>query len=228
MIWGILPAAGSGSRMSLDVPKQYLSLGSKTVLETSLWRLLEHPLVEGVVVGINDQDKRWKSLTLNTDKPILRAQGGQHRSDTVTSCLQRLKNYGKQDQWVAVHDAARPCLRAADLDRLIRAALNHPVGAILASPVSDSLKCSDDGEHISGSVNRESLWQAQTPQIFRLEALLNALTKAAVELNITDESSAMENQGLYAALVKGSSDNIKITQPGDLQLAIHILAAQGL
>ncbi|CAH0538581.1 2-C-methyl-D-erythritol 4-phosphate cytidylyltransferase [Vibrio marisflavi] len=219
----IVPAAGVGSRMKADRPKQYLAIGKKTILEHTVDKLLSHPRVSKVVIAVSDQDPYYEKLSLNECKDVIRVSGGNERADSVLSAL----NYVTENQlteWVMVHDAARPCVRHSDLDKLIQQATAHQVGGIMASPVRDTMKRSGKGQNIEHTVERTSLWHALTPQMFRSEqlksALENALNSGAV---ITDEASAIEWAGFQPLLVQGRADNIKITQPEDLELATFYL-----
>lgn len=218
-ITAIVPAAGVGSRMQADRPKQYLLLNNKTVLEHTVDRLLAHAHVDKVVIAIGEHDPYFSQLPLAQHPRVIQAVGGKERADTVLNAL-RLVMEQALSEWVMVHDAARPCVRHHDISQLIQQALAHPVGAILASPVRDTMKRGDDGGHIDHTVERHRLWHALTPQMFRCIPLLKALELAVSEQQvITDEASAFEYQGLAPLLVQGRADNIKITQPEDLALA---------
>ncbi|GGB52947.1 2-C-methyl-D-erythritol 4-phosphate cytidylyltransferase [Oceanisphaera marina] len=210
----IVPAAGVGSRMAADRPKQYLTLAGSTVLEQTLMRLLEHPAIGQIIVATAEQDPWFSQLLLARHPRILRVNGGRERADSVLNALQEVET-GQ----VLVHDAARPCLRRADLDAVMTAGL-HPQGAILASRVRDTMKRGNGQGAIATSVSRDELWHALTPQCFATASLQQALTEAlAAGATITDEASAMEWAGFHPQLVEGRSDNIKITRPEDLALA---------
>ncbi|MDA0149973.1 2-C-methyl-D-erythritol 4-phosphate cytidylyltransferase [Vibrio sp. LaRot3] len=218
-IVAIVPAAGVGSRMQADRPKQYLTIDHQTVLEHTVEKLLSHSQVSKVIVAITDGDPYFPQLSISSHPDVIRVSGGKERADSVLSGL----NYVAENQlaeWVMVHDAARPCVREHDLTTLIQVSMQHPVGGILASPVRDTMKRANGGQDIDHTVDREALWHALTPQMFKTELLTQALSEAlAANAVITDEASALEWQGLSPALVKGYSDNIKITQPEDLALA---------
>lgn len=215
----IVPAAGVGSRMQADRPKQYLTIHNKTVLEHTIATLLAHPNIDRVVVAVSDDDPYYFALPLATNPNVIRVSGGQERADSVLSALQYVLA-NSLGEWVLVHDAARPCLTFADIDRLITTAKEHPVGAILAAPVRDTMKRADGENNIDHTVDRVGLWHALTPQMFRAKPLFEALSDALdQQVIITDEASAMEWQGLHPALVAGRADNLKITQPEDLALA---------
>ena len=218
--WAVVPAAGIGNRMGAAMPKQYLPLAGRTVIEHSLGTLLNHPRIGGVVVVIGGTDTRWDTLRLAARKPLLRATGGEERCQSVLNGLQSLQTHARPNDWVLVHDAARPCLRTADLDRLIDTLTDDPVGGLLAMPVRDTMKRADGAGRISATVERSGLWHAQTPQMFRLGLLLEAL-RAVLQrhLFVTDEAAAVEALGLAPRVVEGHADNIKITHPEDLALA---------
>lgn len=228
--WAIIPAAGVGRRMQADRPKQYLSLGSKTVIEHTLDRLLSMPAIRGVVLAISEGDEYWPALNYQSDKPLLIAQGGRERSDSVLNALQLLQQQltGKQTVWALVHDAARPCVRTADIQNLIDQASTEQ-GGLLALPVRDTMKRAGEGDAIDHTVEREGLWHALTPQMFRLDLLLAALSQAQQQqLAITDDASAMELAGYRPQLIEAHEDNIKITRAFDLQLAQLYLQQQQL
>lgn len=215
----IVPAAGVGSRMKADRPKQYLTLLGKTVLEHTLEQLLAHPNIAQVVVALSLDDPYFCDLPLANHPRVIRVNGGKERADSVLSALEYVCQH-QLGEWVLVHDAARPCVTHADISQLIATAMAHPVGAILAAPVRDTMKRGDGLQQIEHTVDRSALWHALTPQMFRAEplrAVLNtALQQQAV---ITDEASAFEWCGKKPALVTGRADNLKITQPEDLALA---------
>lgn len=224
MTWAIMPAAGRGTRFGSDTPKQYLSVAGRTLIEHSLRALLGHPDVDGVVVALSPDDPYWAGWREMEGKPIYTCMGGAERADSVLAALQALPATVSEDQWVLVHDAARPCLRGVDLSRLLAIGQSDPIGAILAVPVRDTIKRADDQSRISKTESRESLWRALTPQMFRRGGLTRALQAAMrVGVVITDEAMAMERLGLKPRLVEGSEDNIKVTTPADLALAEFIL-----
>ena len=224
MTWAILPAAGRGARFGGDTPKQYLSVAGLTLIEHSLHALLGHPGVDGVMVALSPDDPYWAGWREMEGKPIYTCLGGAERADSVLAALQALPATVSEDQWVLVHDAARPCLRGVDLSRLLAIGSAEPVGAILAAPVRDTIKRDDGDGHCEGTEPRERLWRALTPQMFRRGGLTRAL-QAAMRAGgqVTDEAMAMERLGLKPRLVEGSEDNIKVTTPADLALAEHIL-----
>lgn len=226
-IWGVVPAAGLGERMGAGIPKQYLQIGGASVIQHTLEALLGHPAVTGVVVALAPADNWWQSLMLNFDKPLITTTGGASRPESVLNALERLRLVAKPQDLVMVHDAARPCVREEDLDHLIEIASKGNGGGFLATRASDTLHRSDDHLHAVASVDRSTIWQAQTPQMFRFSTLLEALG-AALERGekVTDEVSAMLAAGHQPAIVEGHRDNLKITLPEDMILAEGFLKAQ--
>jgi len=218
--WGVLPAAGVGSRMSSDIPKQYLPLCRRTVLEHSLDALLTSDLLEAVMVAVSPQDNRPLQMACFENEKVKCTAGGASRGDSVLAALIALREYASSSDWVVVHDAARPCLSQADIHSLISAVKKNGVGGILAEPIVDTVKLAYDDKEVVKTMNRNHLWRAQTPQVFRLGLLISALEEAIDGGHaITDEASAMELSGHSVQLVPGSSCNIKITLPEDLALA---------
>ncbi|MFV8460432.1 2-C-methyl-D-erythritol 4-phosphate cytidylyltransferase [Vibrio campbellii] len=219
----VVPAAGVGSRMKADRPKQYLKINGKTILEHTVDKLLAHPQVSQIVVAISDDDPYYPELPLTQNPQVIRVAGGIERADSVLSALDYIEKQQLGD-WVMVHDAARPCVQLSDIDKLISTAMSHDVGAILAAPVRDTMKRGAQGQ-IDHTVERADLWHALTPQMFRAEPLWNVLSEALQQgVSITDEASAFEWKGFSPALVAGRSDNFKITQPEDLALAEFYLS----
>ncbi len=222
-IVAVVPAAGVGSRMKADRPKQYLTINAITILEHTVNKLLSHPQVSKVVVAVSEGDPYFPELSLSQHPDVVRVKGGNERADSVLSALNYIQESGL-GEWVMVHDAARPCIQQDDIDKLIEAALSHPVGGILAAPVCDTMKRGVDGQ-IDHTVERANLWHALTPQMFRTLPLQQALTEALEQgVSITDEASAFEWKGASPALVAGRSDNFKVTQPEDLALAEFYLS----
>ncbi len=224
--WAVVPAAGVGRRMGGEVPKQYLELAGLRVIDHTILRLANHDRIDGVVVAIGAEDGYWSAPT-GARAPIETVTGGAERCHSVLRGLEHLAAKVSSDDWVLVHDAARPCLRAADIDRLLNALDNHPVGGLLGLPVSDTVKRTDAAGTVLETVPREGLWRALTPQMFRLGMLHEALTAAlAAGVLVTDEAAAMEHAGHRPKMVEGHADNIKITRPGDLALAELFLQQQ--
>ena len=225
----MVPAAGRGERFEASsgaqrLPKQYAPLAGATVLEWSLRALLLEPRIEGVVVVVAADDTRWPGLarTIGSNK-VLTAVGGASRQESVLSGLKALSGRASSEDWVLVHDAARPCLEAGEVAALIAALEAGGCGAVLAAPVVDTVKREREGA-ISETVDRQGLWRALTPQAFALGELERALEEAArSHVAVTDEAQAMELHGLRAALVQGSPFNIKVTRASDLEAAARIL-----
>ena len=217
MIWAVVPAAGSGSRFGGEVPKQYLQVAGEPLLAHTLRALLAHPGVAGVVVVLAEDDPHWPGWSALEGKPVRHCVGGESRADSVLAGLQALPDEVRADDFVLVHDAARPNLALADLGQLLERGRVDPVGAILAAPVRDTLKRAGDEGGIDRTVPRERLWRALTPQMFRRLQLSQALEKArSAGVEVTDESMAMERKGARPLLIEGREDNIKITTPADL------------
>jgi 2-C-methyl-D-erythritol 4-phosphate cytidylyltransferase len=217
--WAVIPAAGIGARMAADRPKQYLQLGGLTILEHSLACFLDHPRLKGLVISLAVDDPYWPSLGCASDSRIQRATGGKERADSVLNALLHLHAQGAHDDdWVLVHDAARPNLSRGDLDKLLHELANDPVGGLLAVPAKDTLKRADANGRVAETVDRSLIWLAYTPQMFRLGALHRALADSLVsDVAITDEASAIEWSGQSPRLIEGRADNIKVTRPEDLE-----------
>ena len=225
----VIPAAGVGSRMQADRPKQYLSLNGKTILEHTIDALLNHPLIDDVIVAISQGDEYFDQLGLR-QKPIRVVEGGKERADSVLNGILSLD----ENDWALVHDAARPCVDDADISNLLSLIGSEDVtGGILATPVRDTMKrVKPLSNIISHTEDRDGLWHALTPQLFPAMLLKRALQEGLAQgVSITDEASAMEFAGHSVAMVSGSPANIKITHPADLPLAEFYLkqklSAQG-
>ena len=227
--WAVIPAAGVGKRMGSHIPKQYLPLAGKTILEHTLSIFLKHPNINGIVVAITQGDPYWQDifkLLSDEDKQLISvASGGSERCHSVLNALHSLSNYASEDDWVLVHDAARPCLKQSDIDRLIEQLNETNNGGLLGLPMADTVKHCDNEQRVISTVDRSALWRALTPQMFPLQLLISAL-EYAIKSNalVTDEASAIELQGLKPKMVEGHPGNIKITHPGDLQLAELFMA----
>jgi 2-C-methyl-D-erythritol 4-phosphate cytidylyltransferase len=226
-IHALIPAAGQSLRFGGTIIKQYANLLGKPVMAHSIAAVQQHPLVTQVTVAISADDGLFAELVRPEMPEIHTLTGGDSRARTVLNGLQYIAANDPQADWVLVHDAARPCLSADALARLVDHAGSTGFGAILALPVSDTLKQADDNGRVSSTVDRQNLWSAQTPQLFPLQELLTAL---GVALQFgpppTDEAQAMERSGFAVGLVQGSSDNIKITRPEDLAIAEAIMQRQ--
>ncbi|HVH34448.1 MAG TPA: 2-C-methyl-D-erythritol 4-phosphate cytidylyltransferase [Tahibacter sp.] len=222
--WCVVPAAGRGRRFGGDVPKQYLRLHDKPLLLHTLERLAAHPRIAGLMLVVAADDASWvQSIVEVLGKPLLRVTGGAERADSVLAGLRALPASVAVDDCVLVHDAARPCVRAADISRLIDLAVPAG-GGLLAAPLRDTLKRADAQGRVAATEPREARWRALTPQLFPRAALEAALAAAAASgIAVTDEAMAMERAGHAPLLVEGSEDNIKVTTPADLALAEFIL-----
>jgi len=227
-LWCVVPAAGRGRRFGGDVPKQYLQLAGKPLLLQTLERLAAHPRIAGLMLVIAPDDASWEHGVIEVlGKPLLRTNGGAERADSVLAGLRALPASVAPEHAVLVHDAARPCVRAADISRLIDEA-GPAGGGLLAAPLRDTLKRADANGRVAATEPRESRWRALTPQLFARGALEAALTEAlAAGIAITDEAMAMERAGHAPLLVEGSEDNIKVTTPADLVLAEFLLRRAG-
>lgn len=212
--------------MQSATPKQYLTIAGKTILEHTLDSFTEHSAISGIVVVVSQQDQQWLELAKQYPN-IKTTEGGAERFQSVLNGLKYLSGFANNEDWVLVHDAARPCLRQSDLDKLISDLSSHEVGGLLGLPMADTVKrCNDKGQ-VDETVSRHDLWRALTPQMFRLNILKQALEQAlADDAVVTDEASAIERMGLQPQIVAGHSDNIKVTRPEDLELAQIYLAAR--
>ena len=229
-IWPIMPAAGIGSRMQASRPKQYLSLGGRFLMDHTLNTLLSYPKFEQLVLVLSNDDDYWQDSLFYSDERIIRAEGGKERCYSVLNGLQAIQDQAQPDDWVLVHDIARPCLQHSDLDKLcssLHTDLVRTHGALLATPVRDTMKRGKlvgADSTVDHSVERAQLWHALTPQVFRYQDLLGALEKCLQDnLEVTDEASAMEHCGYHPLLIEGRADNIKVTRPEDLALAEFFL-----
>ncbi|VAW53763.1 2-C-methyl-D-erythritol 4-phosphate cytidylyltransferase [hydrothermal vent metagenome] len=232
-IWAIVPAAGIGKRMQSTIPKQYLLLNERTVLECTINTLLQNKNIKGLAIALQADDVYWADVKIDSNKPVLKTAGGNERADSVLNAIEELfgyKEFNAEADWVMVHDAVRPCLRQQDIDKLVNEVGQDGNGGLLALSVRDTMKRQKAGGSssiVEETVERENLWHALTPQYFPAISLKTALQKAQQEhLTITDESSAMELAGFSPKLVQGHEDNIKITQPDDLRLASLYLQSQ--
>lgn len=227
--WAVVPAAGSGVRMGGELPKQYLPLAGRTVIEHTLQRLLDHERISGVVVAIAVHDNYFpavRSRLVDHGKPCLVVEGGAERFQSVLNALHALEQIASATDWVLVHDAVRPCIRRNDIDRLTDALQGNAVGGLLGAPLHDTIK-RVEAAHVTATLDRSLLWRALTPQMFHLKELSAALVRVQVDqLAATDECAAMEYTGVVPQIVEGASDNIKITLPQDLMLAEFYLRQQ--
>ena len=220
--YAIVPAAGNGSRMGSPQPKQYLELLGRPLIHHTLSVLCEAPEIDVVYVVLSVDDAQWAHYDWSALGSKLRPLfcGGATRADSVLGGLRAIAAEAAPGDWVLVHDATRPCLAAWHVDKLIRELAHEEVGGLLAVPVADTLKRADAHRHVLETVARDSLWQAQTPQMFRYVMLRRALE---AHKDVTDEASAIEAAGLRPRLVQGDATNLKVTYPLDLHLAEWIL-----
>jgi 2-C-methyl-D-erythritol 4-phosphate cytidylyltransferase len=221
--WLIVPAAGVGRRLGEQMPKQYLPIHGRTLLEWSLAPFRSDPRCSGTVVALAPSDPYWSTVEKRLGN-VKVAEGGAQRSHSVRNALAALQEQVDPDDWVLVHDAARPCLPAADLNRLLERLESHPVGGLLAAPAADTLKATGDDLQVVRTVDRSGLWRALTPQMFRYGRLCEALDAAFAAGRLpTDESQAIEWLGDRPQIVAGSAANLKVTSPEDLLVASALL-----
>ena len=225
-LWAVVPAAGSGRRMASDLPKQYLEVAGRTLLEHSLDALLACSEIRGLAVALGSDDERADQIASFTDPRVFRTVGGAERADSVLAGLDCLSDTAEENDWVLVHDAARPCLPLADLQRLISRVIETDVGGLLAERCIDTIKRVDADGRVISTLDRNELWRAQTPQMFRIGELRGALEQCLAAGQVTDEASAMERCGYSVQIVEGSSCNLKVTVPSDIPLVEFYLSAQ--
>lgn len=219
--WLVMPAAGIGRRFGADRPKQYAPLCGRTVIEWALSPFLADARCAGTVVALASDDPYWSALA---PPAVIPAAGGRERSHSVRSALAALAGRARPQDWVLVHDAARPCLPRSDLDRLLAELADHPVGGLLATPAADTLKRAEGSREVQQTVDRAGLWRALTPQMFRYGRLCEALDRAHAAGRVpTDEAQAIEWLGDRARLVEGAAANLKITSAADLAIAAALL-----
>jgi 2-C-methyl-D-erythritol 4-phosphate cytidylyltransferase len=227
----VIPAAGSGRRFASAVPKQYAPLGSSTVIEHALAPFEADADCAGIAVALAAGDTDWPAIAARRTRLIETTEGGEQRAHSVRNALRALATRVREDDWIMVHDAARPCFAAADLALLKRELSSHPVGGLLAVPLADTLKRALEPAshvtHVDSTLDRDGLWRAATPQVFRFGMLLRALEAALASGRLpTDEAQAIEWSGQRPRLVAGRADNIKVTTADDLALAGAILSTE--
>jgi|TARA_Y100000310_G_scaffold199512_1_gene199481 2-C-methyl-D-erythritol 4-phosphate cytidylyltransferase len=226
-IWAIVAAAGVGARFSSGLPKQYCELAGTPIIVRTLRRLAEVARVAGIGVGIAPGDSAWAGLTAALPPSVWSFTGGATRSETVQNGLAELMKRGEGDAWVLVHDAARPCVQAEDINRLIDAVNYEAPGGLLATLISDTVKSVDDTLRVAKTVPRANLWRAQTPQLFPVDLLHRALTQCCErQRECTDDAQAIEHLGMQPSIVPCAGHNLKITRRSDLALATAILQEQ--
>jgi len=225
--WLVMPAAGAGKRFGESVAKQYAPLLNRTVIEWALAPFLSDVRCSGAVIALAPDDTEWPRISARLPA-VTMAVGGSERCESVRNGLAVLSRRASADDWILVHDAARPCLLAADRDRLLTQAGAHPVGGLLALPAVDTFKRADTQNIVAETVERSGLWRAQTPQMFRYGPLCAALDRAIAARRFpTDEAQALEWTGARPLLIEGSPGNIKITHVEDLLVAQALLGARG-
>ncbi|MFC5741056.1 2-C-methyl-D-erythritol 4-phosphate cytidylyltransferase [Dyella tabacisoli] len=223
MLWCVVPAAGRGLRVGGDCPKQYLPLAGHMLIEHTLARLAAHPRIAGLLVILAADDTHWPGITALGGKPVLTTVGGSERCDSVLAGLNALPVEVRDDDFVLVHDAARPCVRQSDIDTLIERGIPAG-GALLGAPLRDTLKRADTASRSLMTEPRDQRWRAFTPQLFRRAELSSALQAVAqAKLIVSDEAMAMEHAGHAPLLVEGAEDNIKVTTAADFALAEFLL-----
>ena len=225
--WAVIPAAGSGNRMGTEIPKQYLKIRGRYILEYTVSRFTGVGAMQGIVVVISENDAYWHELEASRNDRVMSAIGGRERYHSVLNGLYRLRDLAGDEDWILVHDAARPCVREQDIRVLMENVKDHTVGGLLGVPARDTMKRADANEEIAETIPRQGLWHALTPQMFRKGMLQRAIEKAISErVEITDEAQAVELAGFRPKLVAGHPDNIKITRMNDLPLAELFLSQQ--
>jgi 2-C-methyl-D-erythritol 4-phosphate cytidylyltransferase len=224
-LWAAIPAGGVGSRFGGDRPKQYVELLGRPLIHWSLQPFLDRDDIAGIAVAVGPGDGWWQACRPESDR-VRATEAGRTRAASVLAALAALAEEGEPQDWVLVHDAVRPCLHPADLERLVSDVRAHGVGGLLAAAVTDTIKRAADGVVIE-TVTRDDLWRALTPQMFPLGVLQDALRAARLDrVPVTDEAAAMERAGYHPRLVPGRIDNIKITRPEDLAVAAAVLTAR--
>ena len=216
--WEVIPAAGIGKRMGSDIPKQYVSVRGKTVIEHTIDNFISRKEIQNICISISESDNYWSTLPISKNKKIITTVGGNERYESVYNGLRALQDKANDDDWVLVHDAVRPCLKKSIIDRLITDISSHDVGGILALPCFETMKRVNNSNEVEETINRETIWRAQTPQVFKYQKLLLAIEKVINEnIFITDEAMAMELSNHKPIVILGDENNIKITHKTDLK-----------
>ena len=224
----IIPAAGDSSRYSGEVPKQFLKVDGRTVLELSIKPLLDFSECLGVCVLVPPEDQYHKALEIKDNPKIFLTEGGTSRIDSVSKGVKFWQQSELSYDYILIHDAARPCLRSSDVQQLLDSIDSEVDGVVLGVPCSDTIKkVSAEGSLVLNTLDRSKLWRAFTPQIFRKEVLQKNALEENIEKEFTDEASLVEANGGKLKMVKGFEDNIKLTFPEDLGLIKSILSSQG-
>lgn len=222
-LWCVVPAAGHGARFGAAIPKQYVEIAGRPLIEWTLEALARSSRIAGILLVLADGDAHWRARDSIGGKALRTAIGGDERSTSVLAGLRALPPEVAAGDFVLVHDAARPCVRVDDIERLVTLAIPAG-GGLLAAPLRDTLKRADNDQRVAATEPRDSRWRALTPQLFPRGALERALARAHADgIAITDEAMAMERGGHAPLLVEGDESNIKVTTPGDLALAAYLL-----
>ncbi len=214
--WAIVPAAGCGLRMNGPKAKQYLKLAGKTIIEHALMPLLENSNIKKVVVVVADGDAQWRNLPISQSNKIITVIGGKERCHSVYNGLRALQSYAEAEDWVLIHDAARPLLKKHDLDHLMQTLAEHPVGGLLGAPIHSTIKRVSHHNTVLETIPRRHLWHAFTPQMFRYGILQQALVQTLPDNPTSDSAKAVEQLGYAPKMVEGDGDNIKVTHAADL------------
>lgn len=226
-IWAILPAAGSGKRFSAQKPKQFFELNGKPVAEHSLCRLIAVPQIEAIIIPSDLDCSLWSQVPSLQQSNVKQVKGGEQRAHSVLNGLLSIDQMASDNDWVLVHDIARPCITLEDINKLITALEGHAVGGILTASVNETLKKVDSDQQIEATLDRAQYRLAQTPQLFKYGLLKTAIENCLQQgITPTDEALAIENAGLPVLAVEGRHDNIKITRQEDLAIASAILNRQ--
>ena len=216
--WVVIPAAGIGKRMGDDIPKQYISVCGKTVIEHTIDNFIDRNEIENICISISESDNYWPTLPISKNEKIITTVGGNERYESVYNGLRAIQDKATENDWVLVHDAVRPCLKKSIIDRLITDISSHDVGGILALPCSETMKRVNNSNEVEETINRQTAWRAQTPQMFKYKKLLLAIEKVINEdIFITDEAMAMELSNHKPVVILGDENNIKITHKTDLK-----------
>jgi 2-C-methyl-D-erythritol 4-phosphate cytidylyltransferase len=218
----IIVAAGSGQRFASDTPKQFLEIAGKLAIQHCIDAFDAVAGIEGIVLVMPKNQALWQDIELNAKKPLMLTIGGASRAESVQHGLEILEPLVQDVSWILVHDAARVCVANSDIKKLIKICNKYNQGGLLVKPINDTIKYSEDGDHVIKTIDRNNLYAALTPQMFPYRQLLDVLTSAD-HASITDEASAFEQAGIKPLMVRGRADNIKLTYADDLLLATFIL-----
>jgi 2-C-methyl-D-erythritol 4-phosphate cytidylyltransferase len=224
-VWAAIAAAGTGSRLNASMPKQYVSINGRSMAEHTLRALLGVAGIREITVAIAADDRHWNELPATLRERVRVVCGGTDRAESVWRAISGFSAVPRENDWILVHDMARPCITRKLVESLMETLRDDPVGGLLAIPVADTLKRADGGGHVVATLERGELWRAQTPQMFRYTVLVRALRHARDNgIACSDEAMAVESIGLQPRLVTGSEQNLKVTVAEDLPLAEYYLA----